>query len=115
MLSPSVHFYTPYFITATIRTFPRFDNMMGHDYIWLSGPCFDSRDELWLRYGDAENPIAITNCSQQGDFVAWCTIPTFYQIGRLPIALSRDDGDTYSNEGTFDIGKWIQTWSLGFS
>ena len=87
-----------------MRTFPRFDSMMGHDYIWISGPCFDSRDELWLRYGDADNPIAITNCSQTGDFVAWCTIPTFYQIGRLDIALSRDDGDTYSNEGYFDIG-----------
>lgn len=79
--------------------------MLGRNWLFIGGPCFQGDDEIWLRYGTEENQIALTNCTFLSAQRAYCVTPTFYQVGRVPIQLTRNWGFTYPYTGTFDIGE----------
>ncbi|XP_071503248.1 sushi domain-containing protein 2-like [Diadema antillarum] len=86
-----------------VKTFPRFDSMLGHQYLFIQGPCFKFEEEIWLRFGPEENPITITNCTYMSAQQAWCVVPTFYQVGRVETYVSNDGAITFPHTGTFDV------------
>ncbi|XP_071842234.1 sushi domain-containing protein 2-like isoform X2 [Apostichopus japonicus] len=88
---------------GNVKTYPRYDSMLGRSWLYIGGPCFQGDDDIWLRYGTEEDQIALTNCSFLSAQRAYCVTPTFFQVGRVPIFLTRNWGQTYPYTGTFDI------------
>lgn len=92
------------FCLGEVKTFPRYDSMLGHQFLYIQGPCFTLEDDIWLQFGPADDPIALTNCTWMSAQRAWCVVPTFFQVGRLETRVSNNDAITFPYTGTFDIG-----------
>lgn len=92
------------FCLGEVKTFPRYDSMLGHQFLYIQGPCFTLEDDIWLQFGPADDPIALTNCTWMSAQRAWCVVPTFFQVGRLETRVSNNDAITFPFTGTFDIG-----------
>ncbi|XP_041471024.1 sushi domain-containing protein 2-like [Lytechinus variegatus] len=86
-----------------VKTFPRFDSMLGHQFLYIQGPCFTLEDDIWLQFGPQEDPIALTNCTWMSSQRAWCVVPTFFQVGRIETRVSNNDAITFPYTGVFDI------------
>ena len=88
-----------------MRTFPRFDSMLGHSWMYAGGPCFDKTRDHWLLFGDVDDPKAITNCTYHSRRMVYCFSPTFFEVGSMKVHLSTDDGLNWDFTGDFDVGK----------
>ena len=81
--------------------------MLGHQFLYIQGPCFTLEDDIWMQFGPVEDPIALINCTWMSAQRAWCVVPTFYQVGRIETRVSNNDAITFPYSGVFDVGENI--------
>ena len=79
--------------------------MLGHSWLFLAGPCIDRTREHWVLFGDVDNPKAVQNCTYHNKWMVYCFTPTLFEVGRMDISLSTDDGLTWPHKGIFDVGE----------
>ncbi|XP_070554203.1 protein mesh-like [Ptychodera flava] len=83
--------------TGSLIVYPAIGSMLGGDEIQIGGPCFRS-GEIYCKFGDVTSTGPVTSSLQ-----ALCVTPVFYEIGRIPIYVSVDDGATYGFQGVFTV------------
>ncbi|CAH1272490.1 SUSD2 [Branchiostoma lanceolatum] len=81
-----------------ITVFPFFGTMLGGTKVSISGPCFnDPSVNIWCKFGN-QDPV---RGWLDSNTTAVCISPFLGAPGRIPLALSTDDGNTYEHHAVY--------------
>nr|XP_054773489.1 sushi domain-containing protein 2-like [Lytechinus pictus] len=82
--------------SGDISLFPLVGSMLGGTQVLISGPCFNSTVVC-----DFDG--IVTSGRLLTEKIALCVSPTFYKVGRIPLRVSLNDGDSFDFSGIFTI------------
>ncbi|XP_041485881.1 sushi domain-containing protein 2-like isoform X2 [Lytechinus variegatus] len=82
--------------SGDISLFPLVGSMLGATQVLISGPCFNSTVVC-----DFDG--IVTSGRLLTEKIALCVSPTFYKVGRIPLRVSLNDGDSFDFSGIFTI------------
>ena len=82
---------------------PSYGSMLGGTVLTVSGPCFDNladTSNIKCKFGDTVIQAEIIDTTR-----AQCILPMLLRTGRIPVALSTDNGENYDHSGLITLGK----------
>ncbi|XP_077869987.1 sushi domain-containing protein 2-like [Saccoglossus kowalevskii] len=98
---------------GSLAVYPLSGSMLGGEHINIAGVCFNDSTtlpQIKCKFGNTET---IGNIESIHDPVkVSCITPIFYEIGRLHIQVSIDDGTTYPYSGIFTVVNIEKTANL---
>ncbi|XP_038073810.1 sushi domain-containing protein 2-like isoform X2 [Patiria miniata] len=81
---------------GSLAVFPVSGSMLGGDIVHISGPCLDESSTIVCRFADAEVPGQLVS-----NTTARCVSPLVFEVGRLPLKMSANGGESFNFTGIF--------------
>ncbi|XP_038073805.1 sushi domain-containing protein 2-like [Patiria miniata] len=81
---------------GTLAVFPVSGSMLGGDIVHISGPCLDESSTIVCRFADVEVPGQVVS-----NTTARCVSPLVFEVGRLPLKVSTNGGESFDFTGIF--------------
>ncbi|XP_038073405.1 sushi domain-containing protein 2-like [Patiria miniata] len=81
---------------GSLAVFPISGSMLGGDIVLISGPCLDESSTIVCRFADVEVPGQVVS-----NTTARCVSPLVFEVGRLPLRMSTNGGNSFNFTGIF--------------
>ncbi|XP_022088983.1 protein mesh-like [Acanthaster planci] len=81
---------------GSVTVFPVSGSMLGGDVVHISRPCLDASSTIVCRFADAEVYGQVVS-----NTTASCVTPLVFEVGRLPLKMSRNGGESFDFTGIF--------------
>ena len=106
LLAPSTACTFIVAISGVLATGPSYGSMLGGTVMTVSGPCFvdiSDSSNIKCKFGDVVTQADIIDTTR-----AQCILPMLLKTGRIPVAISTDNGQNYNHSGIVTLGKSLK-------
>ena len=96
------HFY---FNLGSLWVSPTYGSMLGGMTVTVFGECFAdliNTSNVVCKFNDIVVPADVIDHTH-----AQCVLPMLLQTGQIPVALSANGGQNYTDAGIFTLGKYL--------
>ncbi|XP_022104835.1 protein mesh-like isoform X2 [Acanthaster planci] len=82
--------------TGSLTIFPVYSSMLGGDIIRMSGPCLNETSSIMCRFAGVNVTGQVVS-----NTTAICVSPPVFQIGRVSLKMSTNNGESFDFSGVF--------------